>query len=331
MKTRSNSILYCFLCMLLLIWEVSSSGIYGQVNTGTVKDIDGNVYKTIKIGDQVWMVENLKVTHFRNGDPIPNVTVNLEWGKLTSGAYCSHGNNEDNASVYGSLYNWYAVNDERKIAPEGWYVATDKDWKKLEIALGMSLSHAYDKRERGTNEGSKLAGNGELWNDKDVLESDAEFGTSGFSALPGGSRRDNFGIFTYLGISAFFWTSTESDEDEAWCRRVADKHSDVFRNDVKKANGFSIRCVKDSEGASKLNKKGDSVYGAYLHEENPEDYMALEADGKITISQGTNKITGRYSAKDKVITLTLENGRSGELKIENGDIKDPSGVRWIKE
>lgn len=99
-----------------------------QLETGKVTDIDGNTYKTVKIGNQWWIAENLKVTHYRNGDAIPEVTDNEQWKNLNSGAYCAYDNNESNAAVYGYLYNWYAMNDSRNIAPEGWYVPSDEEW-----------------------------------------------------------------------------------------------------------------------------------------------------------------------------------------------------------
>jgi hypothetical protein len=94
---------------------------------GSLIDIDGNEYKTISIGTQTWMAENLKTTKYRNGDPIPNVTDDTEWGKLSTGAYCDYDNIPDNSAIYGKLYNWYAVDDSRNIAPTGWHVPTDKE------------------------------------------------------------------------------------------------------------------------------------------------------------------------------------------------------------
>ena len=103
----------------------------------TVTDYDGNVYQTVLIGDQCWMMENLKVTHYRNGDPIPHVTDGEIWSGLTSGAYCHYDNDEGNVSTYGRLYNWYAVEDSRNIAPDGWHVPTDTEWKQQEMYLGI--------------------------------------------------------------------------------------------------------------------------------------------------------------------------------------------------
>src|SRR5665647_3709784 len=103
--------------------------------SGTVTDIDGNVYHTVTIGTQVWMVENLKTTKYRNGDPIPNVTDNIAWGALTTGAYCNYNNDTNNSITYGRLYNWYAANN-RNIAPSGWHVPTVAEWTILITYVG---------------------------------------------------------------------------------------------------------------------------------------------------------------------------------------------------
>ena len=101
--------------------------------TDTITDIDGNVYEIIKIGNQWWMAENLKVTRYSNGDAIPNITDGSEWTNLTTGAYCVYNNENNNNSTYGLLYNWYAIADGRNIAPEGWHIPTDAEWKELEM------------------------------------------------------------------------------------------------------------------------------------------------------------------------------------------------------
>ena len=216
---------------------VSSGG------TGTVTDIDGNVYQTIIIGTQEWMMENLKVTHYRDGTAIPTGHSNSDWSNLTTGAYAVYDDNESNATTYGYLYNWYAVDDSRNIAPEGWHVPTDDEWKTLEMYLGMSQGEADNTGWRGTNEGSKLAGNADLWNNGN-LENNAEFGTSGFTALPGGYRSTN-GYYYDLGSHGSFWSSTEDDSDTAWYRGLYYSNSGVARGGSYKLYGFSVRCVRD--------------------------------------------------------------------------------------
>lgn len=212
-------------------------------DTGTMTDIDGNVYQTVQIGNQVWMAENLKVTRYRNGDQIPNVTGPSEWGNMSSGAYCSYDNDDSNVSIYGRLYNWHAVNDPRRLAPTGWHVPSDAEWKTLEKYLGMSQTEADAFGYRGTDEGNKLKStSGWYW---DIVPQDGN-GTneSGFSALPGGIRGYT-DYFYYLGNEADYWTATERSDNYAWFRSLTYQRSDVYRVERGKQEGFSIRCVKD--------------------------------------------------------------------------------------
>jgi len=214
--------------------------------TGTVTDIDGNVYTTIIIGNQEWMAENLKVTHYGNGDAIPHLTDDNDWTNTTSGAYCYYNNSSSNADTYGALYNWHAVDedDNRGLAPEGWHVPTDDDWKELEMYLGMTQAQADDTGYRGTNEGSKLAGNADLWYNG-ALENNTEFGSSGYSALPGGYRDNNSGNFYNIGYYADFWSSTEYYSNNAWYRKLNYNNSEVNRYYYNKKSGFSVRCIRD--------------------------------------------------------------------------------------
>jgi uncharacterized protein (TIGR02145 family) len=207
----------------------------------TVTDYDGNVYQTVLIGDQCWMMENLKVTHYRNGDPIPHVTDGGTWEGLTSGAYCNYNNDEGNVATYGRLYNWYAVDDSRNIAPAGWHVPTDEEWKQLEMYLGMSQAEADDVGWRGTDEGGKLKEAGTThW----YPPNEGATNESGFTALPGGYR-NYYGYFTSMGYIAYFWSSTEYDSLFAWRRHLDYYSSQVSRYSSYKQLGFSVRCVRD--------------------------------------------------------------------------------------
>jgi uncharacterized protein (TIGR02145 family) len=231
-----------------------------------VKDIDGNSYKTVRIGDQIWMAENLKVTHYRNGDPIPNLMDGLNrsnWDKNSwKGEYCNYDNDEDNVNIYGRLYNGFVVNDEREFAPKGWHVSTDEEWMELEMALGMSESEAKRTGYRGTNQGSQLVSNSDLWNHEPTLRQltgeatilmdgynlvGPGFETSGFSALPGGCW-SNYGQ-TYCGKFYYchFWTSTKfSDDYFSMSRRLNSLKQGVTRPDADYwRHGFSVRCIKD--------------------------------------------------------------------------------------
>lgn len=214
-------------------------------DTGTtVTDIDGNVYQTVTIGTQVWMAENLKVTHYNNGDAIPNVTNDSEWGNLITGAYCAYNDENSNNSTYGLLYNWYALADSRNIAPEGWHIPTDAEWQELEMALGMSQQDAENTNNpRGTNEGSKLSDNKDLW-ESGSLENNAEFGSSGFDAIPGGLRETG-AQFRFLGFRGYYWTITDLGSVPAWLRALDCYEPDIDRVQYNKKYGLSVRCVKD--------------------------------------------------------------------------------------
>ncbi len=238
------------LCAVLLIVVITAISCSKKNPTGstlvtsTVTDIDGNVYTTVKIGNQWWTAENLKVTHYRDGTPISNVTNNTEWSNSNTGAYCAYNNNPTNADTYGNVYNWFAVTDVRNIAPEGWHVPTDEEWKELEMCLGMSQSETDADAYRGTDEGSKLAGNAALWADG-ALENNAAFGEAGFSALPSGYRSAS-GIFGTLGCRAFFWTATQYNSNVAWYRDLYYSELGVGRSCSDKQNGSSLRLVKDN-------------------------------------------------------------------------------------
>ena len=280
------------------------------VGSPPVVDIDGNVYQTVQIGDQVWMAENLKVTHYRNGDAIPNVTSNSEWAGLSTGAYCAYDDNESNADTYGYLYNWYAVDDSRNIAPQGWHVPTDDEIKQLEMHLGMSQSEADDYGFRGTNEGSKLAGNADLWYNGN-LENNADFGTSGFTALPGGYRYYLNGNCSSMGSYGFFWSSTEGSSGHAWRRELSNNNSGVNRFSSYKQDGFSVRCLRDLDNLTirqfdNLDEpKNETHLENYAHSiantqsrSSRTDWLIISTDS-LTIQPGTSAdVTVTVNAAD---------------------------------
>ena len=222
--------------LLLLLFTIA---------TATVTDIDGNEYETVLIGDQLWMKENLKVTHYRNGDEIPTRLDDNTWASTEEGAYAIYDDDPSNTEVYGNLYNWYAVDDSRGICPEGWHVPSDHEFKLLEKSLGMRNSDPNFLGYRVTNEGSKLAGMNDLWVDG-ILKQNSEFGMSGFNALPAGCRFFRSGFSTNIGFIAYFWSSTEHYKSEdAYYRLLNWYNSGISRNDYSKRNGFSVRCLKD--------------------------------------------------------------------------------------
>ena len=200
----------------------------------TITDIDENVYKTVTIGDQVWLAENLKVTHFRNGDAIPNVTDSAEWSDVNTGAYCNYNNDTAIANIYGKLYNLYAINDDRGLAPEGWHIPTDEAWTTLTDYLGGNGIAGGKLKETGF----------EHWNSPNIGASNE----SGFTALPGG-QRDGDWNFNGLNSTALFCTKPLGTNLESNPRYVDRYSSGITRTQWSGygsfEHGLSVRCVKD--------------------------------------------------------------------------------------
>ena len=219
---------------------ITSSTTIDVTVSRTLTDFDGNVYTTVKIGDQWWMAENLKVTHYSNGDEIPNVTDNSQWEVLLSGAYRAHTDNNSNVQTYGYLYNWFCI--DGGIAPEGWHVPTDAEWRELEVFLGMSTSDADNVDWRGTDQGDKLREAGTVhW----LYPNTTATNESGFCALPGGICYPSGSFHVGIGETASFWSSSYVSMCDAWARFLQHENSGVCRWNDDKRNGFSIRCVRD--------------------------------------------------------------------------------------
>lgn len=206
---------------------------------GTISDVDGNTYKTVKIGNQWWMAENLKVTKFRNGTTINQSQDPILWQNKTA-AYCIY---ENNKTAPGYLYNYYAVNDSNQLAPLGWHIPTDEEWKTLETFLGMSSSETDLVNWRGSGQGDKL----KIEAPQGWIVYNNIWGTneSGFSALAGSCRLFN-GVYGNPGLNnnGFWWSSSEN-KTEAWYRHLDYKTVNVFRYFGSKNYGFSVRCIKD--------------------------------------------------------------------------------------
>ncbi|MCX6292253.1 MAG: T9SS type A sorting domain-containing protein [Bacteroidetes bacterium] len=214
-----------------------------KINAQTVTDFDGNVYTTITIGTQAWTKENLKVTHYRNGDSIPNVADSLQWYNSTSGAYCNYDTNM--AAVYGRLYNWYAVQDSRNIAPLGWHVPTFEDWDTLQIFLGYDLVAGGKLKEIGTAH----------WMSPNFGATDQY----GFTALPGGQRADSIysGTFSEITQQGYWWSSSELDTVYPWGVNIS-YNSEGMTNwgASTRKSGFSIRLISDlAVGIKDMNQK----------------------------------------------------------------------------
>lgn len=190
-----------------------------------------SLIEMVTIGNQIWMRENLDVDHYRNGDPIPQVQDADAWSNLTTGAWCYYKNKTENGIVYGKLYNWYAVNDPRGLAPVGYHVPSDDEWTTLTTYLG-GISVAGGKM--------KEAGKAHWKNSK--IEGD---NSSGFLGLSGGFRR-YYGKFGANGTEGFWWSSTEYLTADARCCGLGRNSVSAYRDYYfSKKYGFSVRCLKD--------------------------------------------------------------------------------------
>lgn len=225
--------------------EKSNTQINADGVSGTVTDAEGNTYAIVKIGKQWWMAENLKAAKYNDGTLIPNRANDSAWASDDIGAYCSYENDAANASKYGMLYNWHAVNTG-KLAPKGWHIPTTDEWISLEKYL-IANGYNYD----GTTSGNKIAKSlaatadwatstdtGDIGNNSNTNNS------SGFSALPGGAR--SFGdSFVYLRYRALWWCATEWSNALA-CYRALDNDYVYLISEIYDKNfGLSVRCVMD--------------------------------------------------------------------------------------
>jgi len=195
--------------------------------------LNNQSYKYVKIGKQIWMAENLNASTYNNGDLIPQVQNAAEWSQLTTGAWCYYGNKTKNGKIYGKLYNWYAVQDPRGLAPEGWHIPSDREWAELikflggEDFAGGKLKEAGTKHFHSPNTGAT--------------------NESGFTALPSGSRSARDGSFNFLGYASPFWTATEANRIFAWNWVMANNRNDTGALELgrDKKGGSAVRCVKD--------------------------------------------------------------------------------------
>jgi uncharacterized protein (TIGR02145 family) len=193
--------------------------------------------KEVKIGKQIWMTENLNVDSFINGDPIKEAKTNEEWLQAAENkqpAWCYFENDSVNGKIYGKLYNWFAVNDKRGLAPKGWRIASLEDWEQLNDFLG------------GDNKAGKKIKNKIGWK-----ENGNGTNSSGFSALPGGNRhKGEFWLYS-IGYKGHWWSSTEYNNESAfywYLDNVADNYdisTDFGYSDSFKGNGYSIRCIRE--------------------------------------------------------------------------------------
>jgi uncharacterized protein (TIGR02145 family) len=200
----------------------------------SITDAEGNSYKTVYIGTQQWMAENLKVSKYSDGTTIPNITDNTQWSNLTTGAWAYYNNDAANNTKYGKLYNWYAVspttNGNKNVCPTGWHVPTNAEWTILTDYLGGENVAGGKMKEVGSSS----------WSSPNTDATN----TSLFSALPGGHRTSD-GYYNFIGSLGYWWSSTESNAYYAWFRELNYYHGTAGRHDFNKEYGFSVRCLRD--------------------------------------------------------------------------------------
>ncbi len=190
---------------------------------------DGKEIAFVKIGTQKWMAANLDVTHYQNGDKIPEVKGKRAWENLTTGAWCWYNDDSATGAVYGRLYNWYAVNDPRGLAPEGWHIPAKAEWNKLLTYLGGESVAGGALKETGTAN----------WHKPNTDATD----TSGFTALPGGEC--DFGNFKYLHSEGLWWTTTPKNAGTSYCYFMNNTSGSADKFSLSIKTGLSVRCIKD--------------------------------------------------------------------------------------
>jgi uncharacterized protein (TIGR02145 family) len=195
-----------------------------------LKDIEGNTYKTIRIGTQTWMAENLKTTILNNGTQIPQIINSEDWRNLYTEGYCWYNNDPDaNRDTYGALYNGFTVSTG-ELCPTGWHIPTREDWLTLREFLSDTINGGNSLKETGP----------EHWLPSNISADNS----TGFSALPSGIRYFE-GTFSSINSFTSFWSGTETSQNELWYISLYSGNSGVSMHHISKKYGFSVRCVKD--------------------------------------------------------------------------------------
>ena len=217
--------------ILILVDDILDGNDVCDEITEVCVDIDGNFYSTVQIGNQLWMSENLKTTRYNNGDEIPTGLTDGDWQNNTSGALAVYDDNELNADIYGRLYNWYAVVDNRGVCPENFHVPTDGEYILLTNYLGGNDIAGGKMKEAGF----------EHW----YIPNTGATNESGFTGLPGGFRNTT-GSYDYMGEGGYFRSSSEYNSYRAWFHGLYSTWEEVYRGfEMNKNSGLSVRCVGD--------------------------------------------------------------------------------------
>ena len=273
----------------------------GVVGEGQVTAQDGKTYKTVKIGAQTWMAENLDVSTYRNGDTIPQVQDAKEWSNLKTGAWCYYEGKPESGNGYGKIYNWYAVNDPRGLAPEGWHIPSDAEWSKLATFLGGNL---------GTS--------GKIKSVKGWIKAGNGTNETGFNAIPAGTR--SIELFLFAGRYGYWWTSTEFDSYSAWNRFLSYNNDDIGRSTGWKQFGNAVRCIKD---------EGESDSRVFLPPTKKKDIISASQDS----SKIEELVTHDY--KPDLVRIGDQTWTSSNLDVgqfRNGEIipEAKTDSEWVR-
>ena len=228
--------------MVVVLTTIDSCKKENQATTNvcpaTVTDIDGNVYNTLKIGNQCWMQQNLKTTHYRDGSEITEIEDSSSWANAQTQAWCYYNGDAASNTSYGKLYNWYAVTDPSQLCPAGWHVPSDTEWHTLALTLDSTATW-FNGVESAFAGGEMKAIT--LW----LPQNTDATNSSGFTALPAGDRYNNGG-FPALGSYSGFWSSTQViSTSSAWSRGLNYWSGSLYRGSDEDVLGHSVRCVGD--------------------------------------------------------------------------------------
>jgi uncharacterized protein (TIGR02145 family) len=227
---KKNKFWYYSLILIGFLLLLANSCKKDSNNSDILTDKDGNIYHTVTIGTQTWMVENLKTTKFNDGSAITLVTDDAAWASLTTPGYCWKDNNEDYKNSYGALYNWYSINTG-KLCPKGWHVPSDEEWTTLVNFLGGKNVALGKLKESGTTH----------WQGPNDATNE-----SGFTALPGGTRFCiPYGTSIEVGFCGVWWSATSYNASNAWHLYIEYDMDHIVRDYYNKKDGLSVRCLKD--------------------------------------------------------------------------------------
>jgi uncharacterized protein (TIGR02145 family) len=286
-----------------------NSSLFAQFS---ITDIEGNIYKTTIIGNQIWMSQNLNTSYFSNGKKIENVTDNLTWGEYPKSAYCNYNNDSNISKIYGKLYNYFSVIDENKICPIGWHVPSDNEWSELVNYLGGENVAGKHIKEKGNKHWKFPFGGGD--------------NQSEFTALPSGYRWSNIGLnkglFNSLTYGASFWTSTDSTNNISIWRYLYPESDAIARLANDRNYGLSVRCISDIKLDEIKEQSNESILLIFP---NPStsgriEFILLKGEcskiqlfnlfGQLLLEQKFNNYLelSNYPNTEYILRLTTTNG-----------------------